>query len=100
MKKLTFPKDDVIKVLRTLEECVVSLDRIGSATYDWSPADRGVELESFLRKHRILRKMAEARSILGMPLRGRVGRDGMDELERRMQRVRYWKPVGKKSRRK
>jgi hypothetical protein len=93
--KISYPRKQIIQVLRTLNELVVSLDRIGSASYDMSKAQNDAALTDFVRRHKIFRKTAEARQILSTPFSSAVGADGMDELEREMQRVRYWK-VSKK----
>lgn len=94
--QVTYPRKEVLAVLRTLEEFVVSLDRIGSASYDMTSAENGAALTDFIQRHKIFRKMAKARAILSEPFRGPVGSDGMGELEREIQGVRYWKTRKKK----
>ena len=89
--KITFPRKKVLAVLRALEEFVVSLDHIGSASYDMTKAEHDAALSDFIQRHKIFRKMAKARAILSEPFRITVGADDMDELEREMQGVRYWK---------
>jgi hypothetical protein len=94
--QVAYPGKDVLAVLRTLNEFVVSLDHIGSASYDMTRSEHVAALADFIQRHKIFRKMAQARTILSGPFRGAVGPDGMDELEREMQRVRYWKPRKRK----
>ena len=94
--KITFQRKKVLAVLRTLEEFVVSLDHIGSASYDMTKAENDAVLSDFIRRHKIFRKMAAARAILSGPFPTTVGADDMDELEREMQGVRYWKVRKKK----
>jgi hypothetical protein len=93
---ITYPREKVVAVLRTIEELVVSLDRIGSASYDMTKAEHNAALTDFIQRHKIFRKMAEARAILSEPFPTTVGTDEMDELEREMQDVRYWKARKKK----
>jgi len=88
---ITYPRKTVLAVLRRLNEFVVSLDHIGSASYDMTKAENDAALRDFIRRHKICRKMAEARAILSEPFPTRLGADDMDELEREMQDVRYWK---------
>jgi len=95
---ITYPRKKVLAVLRTLNEFVVSLDHIGSASYDMTKVENDAALSDFIRRHKIFRKMAEARAILSEPFPTKLGADDMDELEREMQDVRYWK-AGKKRRR-
>jgi hypothetical protein len=95
---ITYPRKKVLAVLRTLNEFVVSLDHIGSASYDMTEAEHDAALTDFIRRHKIFRKMAEARTILSAPFPTKRGADDMDELEREMQDVRYWKARKKKRR--
>ena len=48
-------------------------------------------LSDFLRRHKIYRKTAEARRILSAPFSTTLGTDEMDESEREMKGVKYWK---------
>lgn len=83
-------------MLRTLNELVVSLDHIGSASYEMTKAEHDAALADFIQRHRIFRKMAEARAILSKPFPTKLGANDMDELGREMQGVRYWKATRKK----
>jgi len=47
--QVTYPRKKVIAVLRTLNELVVSLDQIGSASYDMTEAKRQAALSDFMR---------------------------------------------------
>jgi len=94
MKNVTYPRKKILEVLRTLNEIVVSLDHIGSASYDMTKRERLAALEDFISGHHIFRKAAKARTILSGAFSTRVG--GMDELEREMQDVPYWIPRKKK----
>ncbi len=90
-RNLVYPRKQIITVLRTLNELEVSLDRIGSASYDMTEVEYRAALSDFIKRHKIFRKAAQARRILSAPFSSKVGADGMDELEREMQDVPYWK---------
>ena len=92
--QVTYPRKYVIEVLRTLSELVVSLDRLGSA--EMPKREHDAALGDFLRRHDIFRKMARARRILSAPFATTPGAEGIDDLERKMQDVRYWKPGKRK----
>jgi hypothetical protein len=94
--QVTYSRKEVLAVLRTLNEFVVSLDHVGSASYDTTSAEHDAALTDFIQRHKVFRKMAQARAILSKPFTGPVGPDGMDELEREMQGIRYWKRGKKK----
>jgi len=95
-KRISYPKDRLVAVLRSLEQVVVSLDRIGSATHDWSEASRHRELGEFVVRSNMFRKLARARGILSEGFSNSVGPDGLSELEREVKGVRYWKPATRK----
>ena len=88
---IAYPRKRIIEVLRTLNELVVSLDRIGSASYDMTKAQHDAALTDFIQRHKIFRKAAQARRILSEPFPTTLGPDDMDELEREMEDVPYWK---------
>jgi hypothetical protein len=90
-KQVAYSREQIIEVLRTLEELVVSLDRIGSASHDTTTAEYHAALSKFIQRHKIAAKAACARRIFSEPFSTAVGPDGMDELEREMQNVRFWK---------
>jgi hypothetical protein len=94
--QIAYPRKKIIEVLRTLEELVVSLDRIGSASYDMTKAQNDAALSDFIRRHKIFRKAAQARRVLSEPFPTALGSDDMDELEREMEDVPYWKARKKK----
>jgi hypothetical protein len=75
---------------------VVSLDQIGSASYDMTEAENNAALSDFMRRHKMFRKLARARAILSAPFPTELGADEMDELEREMQDIQYWNDRRKK----
>jgi hypothetical protein len=91
-KRISYSRQQITQVLRSLNELVVSLDRIGSVSQRWSSTRRDKELAKFVKRHAVFRKLAKARTVLSAPFSTELGPDGMDELERAMQSVRYWKP--------
>ena len=87
--RIAYPRKQILEVLRTLEELVVSLDQLGSA--DMTKQEHDSAVSHFIQRHRIFRKAARARRILSEPFPAAVGADGMDELEREMQDIQYWR---------
>jgi hypothetical protein len=86
---ISYPRKKVLEVLRTLEELVVSLDRLGSAELTKQEHDTAVS--NFIQRHRIFRKAARARQILSEPFSDELGPDQMSELEREMEGIQYWR---------
>jgi hypothetical protein len=93
MKTVSYPRESIIETLRTLNILVVSLDQIGSASHGVPKEKADAMLAEFIRDHEIFKKVAAARRILSDPFSRKVGADGMDELEREFQDVRYWTPT-------
>lgn len=96
MKQVSYPRKKIIEVLRTLNELVVSLDRIGSGAADQTKKEHDATLAAFIQEHGIFKKVATARRILSEPFPTKLGPDDMDELEREMEGVRYWTSKSKK----
>jgi hypothetical protein len=85
---VAYPRKQIIKVLRTLNELVVSLDRLGSV--EMTKQVRQVAVADFIQRHKIFQKAARACRILSEPFPTTRGADDMDELEQEMLHVRYW----------
>ena len=96
MKQVSYPRKKIVEVLRTLEEIVVSLDRIGSGAHDQTKEEHDATVAAFIQKHAIFKKAAKARRILSDAFSRELGPDDMEELEREMQGVRYWTSRKKK----
>ena len=60
MKTVTHPPKKIIEVLRTLNEIVVSLDHIGSASYEMTKKERLEALEEFVSRHQVFGKLQVA----------------------------------------
>lgn len=88
--QITYPRKKIIAVLRTLNELVVSIDQIGSASYDMTKKENDAALADFLERHKIFQKMAQARAILSTPFSSGLDSNGMGELEREMDGILYW----------
>lgn len=89
--RVAYPREGIIAILRTLEELVVSLDRIGSEASEMSAAEFNAAMTNFIVGHDISRKAATARQILSEPFATRVGPDDSDELERAFRGIRFWR---------
>jgi len=91
--KITYSRKKIITVLKTLNELVVSLDQIGSASYDMTKTQNDAALSDFINRHKIFKKIAQARRILSAPFDKKLG---ADEMEREMKGVKYWNDLKKK----
>ena len=88
---VNYDRTQIVNILRDLNVLVVSTDRIGSA-FDNRKSDEEYN-EMFVRffdELGFFRKLAQARTVLSEPFSREVGDDGMDELEREFQNLKYW----------
>ena len=90
IEKIEFKKDDIVFVLRHLNELIVSLDRITSVHRD-VPRDAWKEIvvEYFLESEG-LKALSMCRRILAEPFSRLLGPDDMDELERALEGTKFW----------
>ena len=87
---LAYSRDEILGVLRDLEQIVVSLDRIGSATAKSNTTEQNSVLVQFFDDWNVCAKLARARTVLGSAFSETPGTDGMDELERSLVDVPIW----------
>jgi hypothetical protein len=90
-EKVSYDKTAIIQILRDLEVLVVSTDRIGSASYaDYSEDQYNAMFLRFFDECGFAKKLAVAREVLSEPFPYEAGEDGMDELERNFQDLKFW----------
>ena len=88
---VTYRRSDIVEIFKNLNVIVVSLDRLGSASYDVKNEEEyNAMTEQFLTDYDVSRKLSDARAILGDAFSRVAGDDGMDELERECQGSKYW----------
>src|SRR5688500_3976053 len=88
---IAYEKEKIIRVLRDLNVLVVSIDRIGSAWHDRvSDEQYNAMFLQFFDEFEFYKKLAAARRVLSDAFPDAAGEDGMDELERRCQDLKYW----------
>jgi hypothetical protein len=95
--QVTYQRKKVVAIVRTLNELVVSLDQIGSASYEMTKVEHQSALSDFMGP-KMFRKLARARAILSASFSTKDGADEMNELEREMQNIQYWNDRKKKRR--
>lgn len=83
-------ENQLITVIRDLEMMVVSLDRIGSSLASKKDVDFNGAIARFVLGANVFRRLKKARKILSAPFHGKIGKDGMDDLERKLQNVKIW----------
>ncbi len=85
-------KKKIIAAFKILNDCVVSMDRIGSFA---GANEVGNKYEFIIReelRHGIPLKITKARRLLGSLFSDEIIKNDMDELESECKGTKYWKP--------
>jgi hypothetical protein len=90
MAEVTYQRDVVVTLLRHLNQIVVSLDRLGSSSHEFSREQFEAALARFVVDWDVFGKLAQVRSLLSEPFSTQLGPDDMDEVERAMGGIVYW----------
>ena len=93
MKKdaVTFDREKIVQIARDLNVLVVSTDRIGSAYDDCENDEQyNAMFVRFFDELGFHKKLVAARRVLFDAFSYEVGEDGMDELERNFQDLKFW----------
>ena len=88
--KLTYDKDDIVSILKTINYVLISLHRIGSCYDEISRSTYERWTTEFIDNNQVTHLLSEARQKLSSQFAGELGDDDKDELERLMDRIEYW----------
>lgn len=95
--------DEAISVLTEVEYILISLRDIARHYYndpDENPPEKRAlycnETTTFIDENHVTERLAKIRKILTEKFNLELGDDDMDDLERAMQDVSYWKPSSKR----
>ncbi|MEP7336601.1 MAG: hypothetical protein ABI977_02460 [Acidobacteriota bacterium] len=94
-KLVKINRADLIEVLRDLNTIVVSIDRIGSCIGDTGEEVNDRLLLEFFDQWDVWKKLSNIRTKLSEPFSRELGEDNMDELERELQDVPYWRLINR-----
>jgi hypothetical protein len=87
-----YPKGTILSAIRLINAVVVSMDRMGSAVASLPEPEQLSRLAEYEIAFGTSQKLAEARTLLHSVFSTELGPDDMDELERELADVEYWKP--------
>lgn len=91
-KKITIPGESALKALTEIEFILISLHKIGSYYSDKPIADYQRATTDFIDNEKVTQKLAKVRRILSENFDNTLGADDMDDIERRMGNIEFWKP--------
>ena len=88
MERKEYARDQILKVLKSLEILTVAIDQIGHTYVD--DVSQGLALRKFINDMGFFEQLTEARSILSEKFSSDVGEDDLSELEREFVNLTYW----------
>jgi hypothetical protein len=91
-KKITIPGESALEALAEIEFILISLHKMGSYYSDKPVADYQRATTDFIDNEKITQKLAKVRRILSESFDNTLGEDDMDDIERHMENIKFWKP--------
>jgi len=92
-QNIQLSRRDVERLIRHLNILVVSFDRLGS-TFHNDPKRHALETDKFLHQVFAFKILAKARSLLCEAYELQLGREEMERLEDRLEKVKVWGEKG------
>ncbi|WP_248803761.1 hypothetical protein [Pseudomonas sp. MWU13-2100] len=91
-KEIVIPGEAALEALKEIEFILISLHKIGSYYTDKPKADYQRATTDFIDNKNITQKLAKVRRILSEHFDTSLGDDEMDDIERHMENLDFWKP--------
>lgn len=91
-KKIIISGESALEALAEIEFILISLHKMGSYYSDKPLADYQRATTDFIDNERITQKLAKVRRILSENFDNSLGEDDMDDIERYMENIEFWKP--------
>lgn len=91
-QEITMSGESLIEVLAEIEFILISLHRMGSYYVGKPVEDYRRATTDFIDNRKVTHKLAKIRTILSHNFDGTRGDDDMDDIERGMLNIKFWKP--------
>jgi hypothetical protein len=91
-KKIMIPGESALEALAEIEFILISLHKMGSYYSDKPLVDYQRATTEFIDNEKITQKLAKVRRILSEGFDNTLGPDEMDDIERDMENIEFWKP--------
>ena len=89
-QEVTYKTEDIVEILRHIQEIVVSLARLGSAASDMSEEEWRNAVTEFILNHDVANKLSSARRVLSSQFDDEAKNKDVSELEKLMENIEYW----------
>ncbi|WP_248744490.1 MULTISPECIES: hypothetical protein [unclassified Pseudomonas] len=91
-KKIELKGEDALEALAELEFILISLHKMGSYYSDKSVEDYQKATTNFIDNEKVTHRLAKIRKIISKSFDTTLGDDDMDDIERHVENIQFWKP--------
>ncbi|KOC86672.1 hypothetical protein [Winslowiella iniecta] len=95
-EEITISGKELVEVLTVVNFSLISMRNIARYYYDSEVNREGYEKEiaSFIDHNQLVEQLANVRKILSKNFNNDIGDDDMGDLEREMEKIKYWEKPG------
>lgn len=96
-ERITLSGVEAITILKEINLILISLHDMGSYYMDKDKREYEKETTRFIDEWKVTHRLSKIREILSKKFINELGDDDMDDLERAMERLKYWQKPGDKA---
>ena len=93
-EKIVLSGDEAIEILKEIEIMLISLQDMGSYYMNRDTREYEKETTRFIDEWKVTHRLARIRGVLSKKFDNTLGDDDMDDLERAMEKLKYWEKPG------
>ncbi|MBA1232910.1 hypothetical protein G7013_25030 [Pseudomonas viridiflava] len=91
-RKISLSGDEALEILADIEFILISLHKMGSYYQDKPIEDYQKATTDFIDNEKITQRLARVRKIISENFDSTLGEDDMDDMERHLEGIKFWKP--------
>lgn len=91
-KSITLTGEDALEALATIEFILISLHKMGSYYSDKPIEEYRKATTEFIDEGHVTQRLAKIRTLISKNFDSTLGEDDMDDIERHMEGIEFWKP--------
>lgn len=91
-KQIVLNGKDALEVLADIELILISLHKMGSYYADKPVEDYRKATTDFIDNEKVTQRLAKVRRIISKNFDSTLGDDDMDDIERHLEEIKFWKP--------
>lgn len=91
-KQIVLNGKDALEVLADIELILISLHKMGSYYADKPVEDYRKATTDFIDNEKVTQRLAKVRRIISKSFDSTLGDDDMDDIERHLEEIKFWKP--------